>query len=137
MSQAVDDILATARGYNAAHSLTSALIVSPTFFMQAIEGRRSLVSSLYGRISQDSRHSDCELLSCGPVDERVFPRWPMLLVSLAGTPPADVRRFSAGPEFDPAKMTPGMALGFLQVVAALAVAGYSLTEDPDVIPFPR
>jgi hypothetical protein len=92
---------------------------------------------IFNRIARDSRHRDVELLSSGPVDERVFARWSMLLVNLAGTPHADVRRFTAGHDFDPERMSPGMALGFLQVVSALAVAGYSLTEDPDVIPFPR
>jgi Sensors of blue-light using FAD len=136
-SRGIDDILATARAHNGRHAVTSALVTTPEFFLQAIEGRRSVVSALYARIVRDSRHRDIEVLVAGPVDERLFPRWPMLLVDLAGTPPADVRRFTAGPDFDPERMSPGMALGFLQVTSALAVAGYPLTEDPDVIPFPR
>jgi hypothetical protein len=133
---AIDAILATGRGYNSSRSLTSALVTSPDFFLQAIEGRRGEVSMIYSRIITDPRHHSCELVCVGPVDERLFPRWAMLLVNLGGTPPSDVRRFTSGPSFDPRNMSPGMALGFLQVVAALAVAGHSLTVDPDVIPFP-
>lgn len=73
---------------------------APGEFVQWLEGPEEAVEGLYGKISDDDRHSEVEVLARGPLDEilassrldvdlegdRLFPDWSMALVHLAELP---------------------------------------------------
>ena len=117
---AVQSILTHARAANLRNNLTGLLAFDATGFLQVIEGQREVVSRLYGRIAQDSRHRRLVLLQVAAIDERQFGRWAM------GFTPANAARnelylrFGNEPRFDPFTMTAPGALGLLSALAALA-----------------
>lgn len=83
------DILATARAHNAAVGITGALLSSPQWFAQVLEGEAAAVQALYARIQRDPRHREVRLLSLRPIRRRAFGRWSM---AHAGSAPATLLR---------------------------------------------
>lgn len=70
--------------YNARNDITGLLIASGDLFFQIIEGPRLKIDELYGRILQDSRHTDVVTLSVeqSPALLRICPDWAMKKVDL-------------------------------------------------------
>ena len=81
---ALAEIFTEARSNNKKTNITGALLITDNWFVQALEGERSAVQSLYERISSDDRHHDLSVVQSGPVDSRAFPRWAMAQVSSSG-----------------------------------------------------
>jgi len=77
-------IFRVARSQNEATGITGALLVTDHWFVQALEGERSQVQSLYERIRSDTRHEQVTLIEAGDVQSRVFSRWAMAQVSASG-----------------------------------------------------
>lgn len=73
----IDAILAASDRNNAASDVTGALLHSPFFFLQYLEGPRERVSAQFLRIAQDPRHRRIAVISCGDVPERLFDAWSM------------------------------------------------------------
>jgi Sensors of blue-light using FAD len=78
--QQVNDILAQARSFNAAHGITGLLTVCKDEYLQLLDGPAEAVTSLLERIQRDSRHSDVDVLARCPADAPVFAHWSMALV---------------------------------------------------------
>lgn len=120
---ALTDILVSAGEFNRANDITGMLCYSNDAFLQALEGRRSVVSRLYHRIAADARHSDPQLLSCTVIEERAFSGWSMRLVSwddrFTARRRAEVMRECGLAALDPDQLTSEKAFAFLQVLAAL------------------
>jgi len=76
----VEDILAKARGHNAAIGVTGALLFTEGRFVQALEGGRDQVRATFERIRTDPRHSDVDILSSQLADRRRFKEWSMAFV---------------------------------------------------------
>ena len=57
---------------NLRHGLTGALLVSPTWFIQVLEGGEAAATDLMDRISRDPRHQDIRVFEQRPVAERLF-----------------------------------------------------------------
>jgi hypothetical protein len=116
----VQSILVHARAANLRNNLTGMLAFDANGFLQVLEGSRDVVSRVYGRIAQDTRHRNLLLLEVAPIDERQFGRWTM------GFTPATVARselylrFSVEPRFNPFTMTAPAALALLAALAASA-----------------
>ena len=78
------DIFSVARANNKRLGVTGALLLTESWFVQALEGDESVVRGLYERISEDPRHEDVTVIESAPVDRRVFSRWAMAQVSRLG-----------------------------------------------------
>ena len=91
-------ILETARAFNKSHDLTGVLCQGKGFYVQVLEGERSVVNSLYRRIAADSRHVDAEIVLFGEIKNRQFKDWSMALVNLSIDDPMVTMKH---PEFDP------------------------------------
>lgn len=75
--QQVDRILAVSRHKNAQAGVTGALLFTGSYFVQALEGQAAAVEATFDRICCDLRHSNIEVVECGPVLELAFGAWSM------------------------------------------------------------
>ncbi|MDO5703950.1 MAG: BLUF domain-containing protein [Paracoccus sp. (in: a-proteobacteria)] len=75
----IQQILTEARERNARLGLTGCLHVEDGIFFQWLEGSAAPVAEVVGMLRRDSRHSDIETLSEGPLQSRLFDHWSMLM----------------------------------------------------------
>jgi len=75
--QDVQEILETARKFNADAGITGKLYFATQYFMQVIEGPRLDVNRLYNRILRDDRHQELVLIGYEETNERLFAGWEM------------------------------------------------------------
>jgi len=73
----LDELLGTARSFNAAHNVSGILLYKDGSFFQYLEGEREVVEALFERIKRDKRHYAVRLLLSNPINERVFNNWQM------------------------------------------------------------
>jgi hypothetical protein len=73
----LDDILTTSRRNNAMLGITGLLLYIDGGFLQMLEGDELALRELYGRISNDRRHSDLRLMLDRESPIRAFPGWSM------------------------------------------------------------
>ncbi len=95
-------ILKTALSFNKVNQITGVLCQGTGFFIQMLEGDRSIINQLYSRIIRDSRHKDVEIVSFEEITDRKFKQWSMALINLSDTDPMVVLQH---PEFDPYSAT--------------------------------
>lgn len=95
-------ILKTALSFNKVNQITGVLCQGTGFFIQMLEGDRSIINQLYSRIIRDSRHKDVEIVSFEEIKDRKFKQWSMALINLSDTDPMVVLQH---PEFDPYSAT--------------------------------
>jgi hypothetical protein len=93
-----DSILRQAHAWNAQEDITGVLCEGQGMYLQALEGERGKVTSLYARIFADPRHTGLELLHCESITERRYRGWSMARVSLSDVDPQTKIDW---PEFDP------------------------------------
>ncbi len=79
----IADILAVSQRDNAQEFITGMLLYSSGLFIQALEGKRDSVTALYGRIVDDRRHHDVDLLVDHAISHRSFDGWSMGFVETA------------------------------------------------------
>lgn len=77
------ELLAKSRATNERLGISGLLLYKEGSIMQLIEGERSIVESLYAKISQDPRHGGLIVLFRGEVVGRDFPDWSMGFRDLA------------------------------------------------------
>jgi len=71
-------ILQEAQAHNARMGITGQLIYRGGIFLQLLEGQKSHIDGLLGRILMDNkRHENLKVLLKQPMQERVFPDWSM------------------------------------------------------------
>jgi hypothetical protein len=109
-----DAILDVARKKNAKNFLTGALWYDGDFFIQALEGTRSNLSSAYQTISRDPRHRDVVLVECTPIDERTFSDWDMDFYHDSKTNRAHIKRYVGQDYLDPRAMNPSTMLKLMK-----------------------
>lgn len=88
-------LLRASQARNEADGVTGLLCYANPHFFQCLEGPRSAVSRVMGRIFRDPRHTDVVLLQAGPITRRVFGDWEMKLVEPAEVP-GDLLRAARG-----------------------------------------
>ena len=103
-------ILEKSHANNKKANITGILCQGAGLWMQAIEGERSQINSLYARIMVDPRHQNLEILSMKEIKQRQFSQWSMALVYLNKDDPM-VRM--AHPEFDPYSASADDAMSLL------------------------
>ena len=74
-------ILTRSRFKNELLGISGMLLYHDGSFLQILEGAEASVDTLYRRILQDLRHSDCEILSRSYIDRRSFEQWKMGFVN--------------------------------------------------------
>jgi len=94
-------ILRYARAHNAAAGITGVLCLSGGFFIQVLEGGRSPVNALYGRLVGDQRHANVTLMGYEEVRERRFAGWSMGQANMARLNPAMLLKYSEKASLDP------------------------------------
>ncbi|WP_119719227.1 BLUF domain-containing protein [Cognatilysobacter tabacisoli] len=96
----VTRILAQSRLNNARRGLVGALYFGDGCFFQCLEGAANQVDALYSRLLDDPRHTDLQVLSRKPIEQRSFATWSMKYVPLD----ADIKALLASrglDRFDP------------------------------------
>jgi len=79
----IEAILEEAVAHNSKVGITGELIYRNGIFLQLLEGRKSDVEQLLGKILMDSnRHENMKVLFKQPMVERLFPDWSMAYVKL-------------------------------------------------------
>lgn len=76
-------ILRSARQHNAANGITGVLCQGRSVYLQVLEGERSKVDILYGRIVSDKRHNKVVLRQHLDITSRRYGRWEMAHVDMA------------------------------------------------------
>jgi len=119
-AKAIESILETSRAHNLHNGITGVLCYGGGVFLQAIEGGREAVNTLYNHIVADKRHTDVALLHYEEISERRFGGWTMGTVNLAKLNTSIVLKYSERPEFDPYKVSGKVSLALLEELMATA-----------------
>ncbi len=90
----LESLLDSARSDNEHAGITGMLLFADDHFIQTIEGDRTTVEDLFGRISADGRHRDVVVALRDEVDGRAFPTWTMGFRTMTSAEIAAVPGFS-------------------------------------------
>ena len=110
-----DSILRKAQAWNTQNDITGMLCEGQGVYLQALEGERSKVTSLYARIHADPRHKDLELLHCESIAERRYRGWSMARVRLSDVDPETK---IVWPEFDPYSVSGALVMARIDELVA-------------------
>ncbi len=75
------DLLERARANNARLNVTGLLLYHDRSFIQALEGKQTVVESLFEKIRTDPRHAKVVQLLARSLNQRQFPDWSMGFLS--------------------------------------------------------
>ncbi len=121
---AIEAIIAQSRQHNPGCGITGILCYGGGIFLQAIEGGRSAVNTLYGHIQHDKRHKDVELLHFEEITERRFGGWTMGQVNLSKINHSILLKYSEKPELDPYAVSGRVSFALLEeLMATAAIVG--------------
>ena len=67
---------------NSSNGITGLLMLIGDSFVQVLEGEPKALTTLFGKIAADKRHSDVELVSFESINRRSFDQWAMRLVDI-------------------------------------------------------
>jgi hypothetical protein len=115
-------IVERSRAHNLEHGITGILCVYPDggIFLQALEGARREVNTLYGNLVRDRRHGEITILDYAEIEERKFSAWRMGCVDLKKVNLSTILRYSEKPVLDPYSMTGVGALALLEELSKTA-----------------
>ena len=116
----IEAILAQSRQYNPPSGITGILCYGGGIFLQAIEGGRSAVNTLYGHILRDKRHTDVELLTYEEIAERRFGGWTMGQVNISKVNHSILLKYCEKPELDPYAVSGKVSFALLEELMATA-----------------
>ena len=118
----LDSIVRSSEARNREHGITGILCSYPDggVFLQALEGARDEVNTLYANIVRDQRHRDVTLLHYEEIQERRFAGWRMGSVDLKRINLSMILRFSEKPVLDPFSMSGTGALALLEELVTTA-----------------
>ena len=118
----LQSILQGSEARNREHGITGVLCTYPDggVFLQALEGAREPVNTLYANIVRDRRHTHVTLLHYQEIEERRFAGWRMGSVALKRINLSTIPRFSEKPVLDPFSMTGPGALALLEELVTTA-----------------
>lgn len=119
-TEMVEAILAASHRRNPELGVTGLLCYTNELFLQAIEGGRATVSTLYNAICRDPRHREVQLLYFREISERRFANWTMGRVNLAKVNPATLLRYSEHPTLDPFQLSGEVSIALLEELLATA-----------------
>ena len=117
---AIEAILTQSRQHNPPSGITGVLCYGGGIFLQAIEGGRTAVSTLYGHIQRDTRHTDVELLHYEEITERRFGGWTMGQVNLSKVNNSILLKYCEKPELNPYVVSGKVSFALLEELMATA-----------------
>ena len=125
----VRGIQEVAAALNPAVGITGMLCYGSGHFLQALEGEREAVNTLYHHIETDSRHTNCSLMLVEDITTRDFGEWSMKVIDWTDAATAAVRKTQSaendGESFNPRAMS---GLDAANLLRQFAVAQRALTE---------
>lgn len=71
---------------NEGNDITGLLVLSGNTFVQVLEGNPATLTTVFGKIAADTRHSNVELISFESIWQRSFDQWRMRLIDLFDIP---------------------------------------------------
>ena len=71
---------------NSSNDITGMLMLIGDTFVQVLEGAPKALTTLFGKIVADKRHSDVELVTFETITQRSFDQWAMRLVDIFDLP---------------------------------------------------
>jgi hypothetical protein len=110
------EILEQSEARNAVDAITGALVMTPDYYVQLLEGERRVLEACYQRICRDPRHSDVGLILFELVDERLFPDWSMAALDLSEGDA--IAPYSEGKDFHPGHLSKAAVERLFRDVAA-------------------
>ena len=110
------EILEQSEARNAVDAITGALVMTPAYYLQLLEGERRLLGACYQRICRDPRHSHVGLILFEAVEERLFPDWSMSAVDLSEGD--TITPYSEGKELRPEELPTEVVERLFRDVAA-------------------
>lgn len=118
--EAIEGILSQSRQHNPSSGITGILCYGGGIFLQAIEGGRMAVSTLFGHIQKDARHKDVVLLHFEEISERRFSGWTMGQVNLSKLNHSILLKYSEKAELDPYAVSGKVSFALLEDLMATA-----------------
>lgn len=115
----VRQIVETSRRNNAAVGVTGILVCHDGVFIQALEGDRNAVETVYDRVSGDSRHDEVRIVSAESVAERLFGSWSMCAATLDPHDALILTFIGDAESLDPEFLDPVPTLNLLSAVAQM------------------
>ena len=103
---------------NPPNQITGMMLFGNDYFLQCLEGSRSVVNELYSRIVQDPRHTNITLLQYGEITRRNFDEWGMKLTLMSAKDQRVILRHSGSGDFNPYTMTGASSLELMCEMAA-------------------
>ena len=85
-NEAIEALVKRSAENNLRENITGLLLLSGDRFLQVLEGESKAVNRLYGKIYQDPRHREVELISFESIGPAYFETWGMRLVDLYDLP---------------------------------------------------
>jgi len=119
-SKSIESILDASRAHNIHNGITGVLCYGGGIFLQAIEGGRSAVNTLYSHIVSDQRHTDVVLLHYEEIRERRFGGWTMGQVDASRVNTNILLKYSERAELDPYNVSGKVSLALLEELMATA-----------------
>ena len=110
------EILEQSEARNAVDAITGALVMTPDYYLQLLEGERRVLNACYDRICRDPRHSHVGLILFELLDQRLFPDWSMSAVDLSESDA--IALYSEGKEFRPEDLPRAVVEQLFRDVAA-------------------
>lgn len=117
---AIEAILSQSRQFNPTCGITGILCYGGGIFLQALEGGRMAVNTLYNHIQKDARHKDVVLLSYEEITERRFGGWTMGQVNVAKVNTSVLLKYSERDELDPYSVSGKVSAALLEELMATA-----------------
>ncbi len=125
----VREIQEVAASLNRAVGITGLLCYGSGQFLQALEGEREAVNTLYHHIEHDPRHTNCSLMLVEDITTRDFGEWSMKVIDWSDAATAAIRTArnegSEGESFNPRAMS---GLDAANLLRQIAVAQRALAE---------
>ena len=115
-------VVARSQPNNAALDVTGVLLAHDGWFLQALEGPRRHVSSIFGVIGRDLRHVQMELLGADLAEARLFGRWSMCARAITPEAAPALEALDLAGEFTPHRLSAVQATRLLVAVAKLRTA---------------
>ena len=119
-NEATESILSSAREHNHQNGITGVLCYGGGIYLQAIEGGRNQVNTLYSIIVKDPRHKDVVMLDYQEISERRFGGWTMGQVRLDKLNPSLVLKYSETADLDPYSVSGVVSFALLEELMATA-----------------
>jgi L-rhamnose mutarotase len=114
-------ILATAQANNVQNDLTGMLVFNSKIFLQALEGSRVAVNTLYSRLTTDPRHKNLMLLKYEAVKQRDFAEWSMAFAAANAANRALFLKHSTHSVFNPYHMDAESVEALMKELASTSI----------------